>query len=90
VSKVTVFRPDGDTEMKEPTIVYYVENAPTTSQKDSNSAQKSEQTAGQRQAHNRRDLLQATDDLVSATDEGEDLWYKNMCRGRKLTESCMS
>jgi hypothetical protein len=55
VSKVTVFRSDEDTEMKEPTIVYYVENALATWQKRGNSAQNPEDNAGRERYHTRRD-----------------------------------
>lgn len=92
-----MFRADEDTDMEEPTIIYHVEDAPTTWQEESSLGLISERNARQEQDHTRRDLLLVTDDLVSATDEDEiedlwyqNLWYKSLCRGGKLTEGCMA
>jgi hypothetical protein len=76
VSKVTVFRPDEDTGFDEPTIVYYVEDAP-----------KEKESAQQGKGHTRRDLALAPDDTVSATEE-TDSWFECVCRGEKLTQVC--
>lgn len=78
MNKITLFCPDEDTEMKEPTIVYYVEDAPTPSHKDGGSAA---------QANVRRDLILAADDPPMDEDA---LWVKCRCRGEKLTEGCQT
>ncbi|KAF1928401.1 uncharacterized protein M421DRAFT_92650 [Didymella exigua CBS 183.55] len=86
VSRVTVFRPDEDTGSDEPSIIYYVEDAPAPSQGDQNPDQDPEKNSEHTEGHIRRDLVLTTDDLVSTTKK--DSWHDCVCRGEKLTQAC--
>ena len=74
VHKITVFRPDDEDENDEPTIVYYVQDAPAPSLKDEGG-----ENPEQNQGLTSRDLVLAAD---------TDVWQHCVCRGEKLTQAC--
>lgn len=87
MSKITVFCPDEETGMDEPTLVYYVESAAVPSQEDEILGRGIGDRTDLEQKSTRHDLMLAADDLVSTT-EDESLWEDYVCRGEKLTEAC--